>query len=122
MLLVFESTTVAGRLDQKLVNSQVHGKTTWEKSTVTWINVFAYRPTQAGLVADLLLVPNGSLVRRQRQFSTRLTLLTTSQGSAVPSHCDTGGAQCQSPNHRLEHNIGMAQSAALRGPQIHSGL
>ena len=60
MLLVFESTTVAGRLDQKLVNSQVHGKTTWEKSTVTWINVFAYRPTQAGLVADLLLVPHGS--------------------------------------------------------------
>ena len=37
MLLVFESTTVAGRLDQKLVNSQVHGKTTWEKYTVTWI-------------------------------------------------------------------------------------
>ena len=40
----------------------------------------------------------------------------------VPSQCDTRGAQCQSPNHRLEHNIGMAQSAALRGPQIHSGL
>ena len=62
------------------------------------------------------LIPKLSTHHLRHSSRFRLVLIQ------VPSQCDTRGAQHQSPNHRLEHNIGIAQSGALRGPQIHSGL